>query len=86
MTAFPTDGVAPVSSAASAVAIETNYGEFAAEYRSTDRGVSVILETLTAAREYEADAVLVAVGRTRVIIRFGTTYDSPRWLTISRTW
>jgi hypothetical protein len=51
MVAFLSDVVTPVSSAASAVAIKTNYGELAVEYRSTDLGVSVILKALTSARE-----------------------------------
>ena len=68
MPAFPSDLVAPVSSAASALGIETNYGELAAECRSTDRGVSVSTEDAESgeSRAYEADGVLVAVGRTPV--------------------
>ena len=65
MPAFSADLVAPVSSTASDLGIETNYGELAAECRSTDQGVAVRTEDVDSGetQEYEAAAVLVAVGR-----------------------
>ncbi|MFD1686549.1 dihydrolipoyl dehydrogenase [Halobellus litoreus] len=68
MPAFSPDLVAPVASAASELGIETNYGELASECHPTDRGVAVTTEDVDSGdrREYEADAVLVAVGRTPV--------------------
>ena len=68
MPAFSSDLVAPVSSNVSDLGIETNYGELASECRSTDQGVAVSTEDIDSGekQEYEADAVLVAVGRNPV--------------------
>ncbi|QCC49021.1 dihydrolipoyl dehydrogenase [Halobellus limi] len=68
MPAFPSDLVAPVSSAASELGIETNYGELASACQSTEGGVTVATEDVDSEerREYDADKVLVAVGRSPV--------------------
>ncbi|MFB6252958.1 MAG: dihydrolipoyl dehydrogenase [Halobellus sp.] len=68
MPAFSPDLVAPVASAASELGIEMNYGELASECHPTDQGVVVTTEEADDGdrQEYEADAVLVAVGRTPV--------------------
>mgnify|MGYP000132658086 FL=1 len=68
MPAFAADLVAPVSSTASELGIELNYGELASECRPTDQGVAVSTESVDgdARHEHEAEAVLVAVGRNPV--------------------
>ena len=73
MPAFSADLVAPVSSTVSDLGIETNYGELAAECRSTDQDVAVRTEDVDSGEthEYEADAVLVAVGRDPVTDTMG---------------
>ena len=73
MPVFPSDLVAPVSSAAAELGIETNYGELASECQSSDQGVTVATEDVDSGdrREYEAEAVLVAVGRSPVTDTMG---------------
>jgi dihydrolipoamide dehydrogenase len=73
MPAFSSDLVAPVSSNASDLGIATNSGELASDCRSTNQGVAVSTEDVDSSeqREYEADAVLVAVGRDPVTDTLG---------------